>query len=106
MESAVGVDGVAVEPVFLSALTAPEVTALRSRANSRDFARGTPLFHELGAPDRVYVMQAGFVKLSRLSDEGREVILGIRGPGHLLGEQSAIDGKPRSASAVPLDPVT
>jgi CRP/FNR family transcriptional regulator, cyclic AMP receptor protein len=106
MESAVGVDGVVVEPVFLNSLTPPEVSALLARGIAREFPRGTPLFHELGAPDRVYVLQTGFVKLSRLSDEGREVILAIRGPGDLLGEQSAIDGKPRSATAVPLDPVT
>ena|SRR5436190_10653995 len=93
------------EPVFLQSLTSSEVTGLRSRAIERDFARGEALFHQRGSPDRVYVVLTGFVKLSRLSDEGREVILAIRGPGDLLGEQSAIDGSPRSATALTLDPV-
>jgi CRP-like cAMP-binding protein len=101
-----GAEAVAFEPVFLNSLTASEATALRSRAMARDFAPGGPLFHEQGAPDRVYVVLTGFVKLSRLSDDGRETILGIRGPGDVLGEQSAIDGKPRSATALTLDPVT
>jgi CRP-like cAMP-binding protein len=93
------------EPVFLDALTAAESAELESRGTKRSFPRGAALFHEHGAPDRVFLLLSGFVKLSRLSDEGREVILGIRGPGDLLGEQSAIDGQPRSATGITLDPV-
>ena len=33
------------------------------------------------------------------------MLLAIRGPGDVLGEQSAIDGEPRSATAVALEPV-
>ena len=94
------------EPRFLTSLNDAESVALQQRGVKREFARGSALFHERGAPDRVYVVLSGFVKLSRLSEEGREVILAIRGPGDLLGEQSAIDGSPRSATAVALDPVT
>ena len=94
------------EPVFLASLTDPESASLRGRGTTRQFARGGALFHERGAPDRVYVLLSGFVKLSRLSEEGREVILAIRGPGDLLGELSAIDGSPRSATAVALDSVS
>jgi CRP/FNR family transcriptional regulator, cyclic AMP receptor protein len=98
--------GVSGEPVFFDSLTPSESTALESRAVRRTYQRGQALFHEYGAPDRVLVVEAGFVKLSRLSDDGREVILAIRGPGDLLGEQSAIDERPRSATATALDDVT
>jgi CRP-like cAMP-binding protein len=94
------------EPVFLDSLTAAELGALESNGIKRSYARGHALFHEQGAADRVLVLRSGFVKLSRLSEEGREVILAIRGPGDLLGEQSALDGRPRSATATALDPVT
>jgi CRP/FNR family cyclic AMP-dependent transcriptional regulator len=94
------------EPVFFDSLSPSESSAIESRAVRRTYQRGQALFHERGAPDRVLVLQAGFVKLSRLSDDGREVILAIRGPGDLLGEQSAIDGRPRSATATALDDVT
>ena len=50
-------------------------------------------------------MLGGCVKLSCLSDEGKEVVLAIRGPGDVLGELSAIDGEPRSATATALEPV-
>ena len=36
---------------------------------------------------------------------GREVVLAFRGPGELVGEQSAIDGEPRSASIVAVEEV-
>ena len=94
------------EPVFLASLTAAEATALEARATRRAYTRGHALFHEHGAPDRVVVLVSGFVKLSRVSEDGREVILAIRGPGDLIGEQSAIDGRPRSATATALDEMT
>jgi CRP/FNR family transcriptional regulator, cyclic AMP receptor protein len=101
-----GVPPAATEPVFLTSLDDGQSAALHRRGMNREFARGSALFHERGAPDRVYVVRRGFVKLSRLSEDGREVILAIRGPGDLLGELSAIDGSPRSATAVALDPVS
>jgi CRP-like cAMP-binding protein len=87
-------------------LTSLEATTPRSRATSRKFARGGTIFREHGTPDRVYVALTGFVKLSRLSEEGREVILAIRGPAISSASNRAIDGSPRSATAVALDPVT
>jgi CRP-like cAMP-binding protein len=103
---AAGAATAAGEPVFLASLTPAEAAALEARATRRDYPRGQALFHEQGAPDRVIVLTGGFVKLSRGSDDGREVILAIRGPGDLIGEQSAIDGRPRSATATALDEVT
>ena len=103
---AVGTATASGEPVFLASLTPAEATALEARATRRAYTRGHALFHEHGAPDRVVVLVSGFVKLSRVSEDGREVILAIRGPGDLIGEQSAIDGRPRSASATALDEMT
>jgi CRP/FNR family transcriptional regulator, cyclic AMP receptor protein len=93
------------EIVFLSALTPAEDSALRAEGVNRVFERGTAIFHEQGVADRVVVVLSGCVKLSCLSAEGKEVILAIRGPGDLLGELSAVDGRPRSATATALDRV-
>lgn len=103
---AVGTAVTSGEPVFLASLTPAEAAALEARATRRAYTRGHALFHEHGAPDRVIVLVSGFVKLSRVSEDGREVILAIRGPGDLIGEQSAIDGRPRSATATALDEMT
>jgi CRP-like cAMP-binding protein len=45
------------------------------------------------------------VKISAATTDGREVVLAIYGAGDLLGELSAIDARPRSATATAIDPV-
>ena len=37
------------------------------------------------------------MKIASVSEDGRESVLAFRGPGEVLGELSAIDGRPRSA---------
>jgi CRP/FNR family transcriptional regulator, cyclic AMP receptor protein len=91
--------------VFLATLNEAEVGELKDHGVVRAYPRGTALFHEQQAPDRVVVLLAGCVKLSALSEDGKEVVLAIRGPGDLLGELSAIDGDPRSATATALEDV-
>jgi CRP-like cAMP-binding protein len=71
----------------------------------RRFARGAALFHERQPSDRVAMLLAGRVKLYSTTVDGREVLFEVRGPGELLGELGSIDGRPRSASALALEPV-
>ena len=52
------------------------------------------------------IVRSGQAKVTLLDREGRAVILGFVGPGELLGELSSIDGDPRSATAIALEPVT
>jgi CRP-like cAMP-binding protein len=54
----------------------------------------------------VLVVRSGQAKVTVVDRQGRELILGFRGPGELLGELSAVDGEPRSATATALEPVT
>jgi CRP/FNR family cyclic AMP-dependent transcriptional regulator len=90
---------------FLAALTPAEQAALRERGTVRRFSRGAALFHEQNVPSTVSVLLVGRVKLTRVTPEGRDVLLAIRGPGDVLGEQSAFDGAPRSATAVAVEAV-
>jgi CRP-like cAMP-binding protein len=54
----------------------------------------------------VLIVRAGQAKVTVPDGDGHEAILGFRGPGELLGELSAVDGAPRSASATALEPMT
>jgi CRP/FNR family transcriptional regulator, cyclic AMP receptor protein len=90
---------------FLGALEPSASDALRARGIHRRYAHGTALFHERQEPDRVLVVLTGTVKLSAVSEDGKEVVLALRGPGDLLGELGALDGQPRSASAIAVDDV-
>jgi len=89
---------------FLGALSAPESDALEERASRRRHARGAALFREHEDSDSVVVVLAGRVKVSTVTD-GREVVLAFRGPGDLVGELSAIERRPRSATVTAVEPV-
>jgi CRP-like cAMP-binding protein len=91
-------------PSFLDSLTADEADALHASGRRRRYPRGTALFHEHQAPAHVVLLLRGRTKIVRLSEDGKEVLLAVRGPGDLIGELSAIDGRPRSATAVALEP--
>jgi CRP/FNR family transcriptional regulator, cyclic AMP receptor protein len=90
---------------FLAVLDPDQWKALERVGVRRRFRRGQALFHQHGSPDRVIVVLRGRVKVSRLTEEGKEIVLAFRGPGDLLGELSAIDAEPRSATVEAIEPV-
>jgi CRP-like cAMP-binding protein len=79
--------------------------AFARNAVLRRFARGQALMHQGQVADRVLLVQSGRVKITSISVTGREVVLAFRGPGDLVGELSALDGSPRSATIVAVEPV-
>jgi CRP/FNR family transcriptional regulator, cyclic AMP receptor protein len=79
--------------------------ALRAVGHMRRYRRGEAIMHERQVPDSVVVVCRGHVKLTRDAGEGREALLAIAGPGEVLGELSAIDAEPRSATAIALEDV-
>ncbi len=90
---------------FLSLLTPEEAAGLRAAGRPRRWDRGTTLMAEGDAADWVLVLTSGRVKVSSHTASGTEVVLAVRGAGALLGEFSAIDGLPRSATVTALEPV-
>jgi CRP/FNR family transcriptional regulator, cyclic AMP receptor protein len=73
---------------------------LREQGFSRSFRRGAALFSEGDVADRVFLIERGWVTLGTATPAGGEVILGLRGPGDVVGELSALDGEPRTATAL------
>ena len=90
---------------FLGSLSAEEQDAFVRRGRRRRYPGGTALFREGEQSEGILVVLRGRVKVSFFTDEGREIVLSVRGPGDLLGELSTIDGEPRSATGTALGPV-
>ena len=74
--------------------------ALRGAGRRVRFRRGQALFTEGDLADRVFVIERGWVIVTSIAPGGREIVLGLRGPGDVIGDLSALDGAPRSATAV------
>jgi CRP-like cAMP-binding protein len=90
---------------FMDALAPEDAVWLRRLGGRRRHPTGTALFREREPGDCVLVVLSGRVKLVTLTRDGQEVVLGIREPGDLIGEMSALDGEDRTATAIALEPV-
>ncbi|MGH3852122.1 MAG: Crp/Fnr family transcriptional regulator [Pseudonocardiaceae bacterium] len=107
-------DDVSQEPVSPAGEQVPESFLARLRPADRAFLldgcapRGFPanavLFHHGDPSDFAIFLVSGWVKVSTDSRNGHEALLAIRGPGDVLGELAAIDGRPRSATVRTLTP--
>ena len=93
------------DEVFLARLERSERDALEAAGRHRRFGAGQTLFFEGEEGRDVYVLVEGLVKVVMTAASGRQVILGLESAGSVLGELSAIDGQPRSASAEAVTPV-
>jgi CRP/FNR family cyclic AMP-dependent transcriptional regulator len=71
----------------------------------RTYPKNTVFITEGDSSDSVFVILTGRVKVFISDSEGHEMILDTQGPGEYVGEM-ALDGKPRSASVMTLEPST
>lgn len=83
-------------------LDATDLGFLRERGSRRSLRAGSTLFTEGDEPHDLMVVESGCVKITTTAANGQELVLELVGAGELLGELSAIDGAPRSATAVAL----
>ena len=90
---------------FLGRLHADDAAALMASSRRRRFPAGSLLFLEGDDAHTVLFVIEGQVKILITSTGGREVVLDVLGPGEIIGELSAIDGLPRSATAMTLSSV-
>ena len=77
--------------------------AIADLGQRRTYAPGDLLFVEGDRSHSVYVCVEGRVRLFLTMPSGRELLIGIKAPGDEFGELSALDGRPRSASAAALE---
>jgi CRP/FNR family cyclic AMP-dependent transcriptional regulator len=69
----------------------------------KDYKKGEVILMEEESGSALFVIVNGEVKVVRVGDDGREVILGILGPSDIFGEMALLDGEVRSASVIALD---
>ncbi len=87
----------------LIAALIPAVRALALRGAVRSFRKNTVIINEGELGDTLYVLLQGNVKVFATDADGREITYGSIGAGDYFGEMS-LDGGPRSASVMTLEP--
>jgi CRP/FNR family transcriptional regulator/CRP/FNR family cyclic AMP-dependent transcriptional regulator len=85
---------------LFESLDQQELEALSDVTFTRTFSKDNVIILAEEEGDTLFILKNGQVKVSIVSEEGREVILSLLGPGSVFGELSLLDGKPRSANVV------
>jgi CRP/FNR family cyclic AMP-dependent transcriptional regulator len=87
------------ENFLLGHLSAAELDKLVTYTRIERFRAGRPIFAKGDPGDSMMAVLEGRVKISSPSDEGKEIVLNIIGPGEVFGEIALLDGKERTADA-------
>jgi CRP/FNR family transcriptional regulator, cyclic AMP receptor protein len=88
---------------FLSDQDAQTRASFAALGMCRSFPKNNILFHHGGECHAAYVIVSGRVKLMLATDEGRELVLEIFGPGDIVGLIATLDGGSHTGTAITLD---
>jgi len=80
-----------------------ELGYISDKMVSKKFENGNLIFLEESEGKNLFFVVEGSVKVTRLSKDGREVILAMLNAGDFFGEMSLLDGEARSANVIALE---
>lgn len=86
-------------PLF-SGLDDEDMQSLIGAVTRRKYPKDAVIFFESDPGDAMFMILGGRVKVTILSDDGREIILSILGDRDFFGEMALLDNEPRSATAI------
>ncbi len=82
-----------------------EVAELKRPDRIRRYPAGRTLFNQGDPSDHAVLILSGYVKVTSVGLDGREVLLARRGPQAIVGELSAIDHQRRSATVTVIEEI-
>jgi CRP/FNR family cyclic AMP-dependent transcriptional regulator len=86
-------------PLFAH-LDAEQRELLASVRTTRRYPKNVIVLHEGDQSNALYFVNNGQVKVSKINEDGKEVVICILSDGDHFGEMSLIDDQPRSASII------
>jgi CRP/FNR family transcriptional regulator/CRP/FNR family cyclic AMP-dependent transcriptional regulator len=69
------------------------------------YGRGDVVFYQGDPSGKLYVVEEGWVKLTRQSDAGDELLIDVFGPGSIFGEVSIFTNEPRTGTVTAIEAV-
>lgn len=94
---------VTIQSALFSGLSDKQATLLLTAATMRQVQKGTVLFHQGDAPDRLLQVVRGLVRMTHIDSEGTQTTLRIVRPGDLLGCVAALQRFPYPATATAIE---
>jgi CRP/FNR family transcriptional regulator len=85
--------------VLFSDLSQSELDELTKLTSERNYEVGEYVFWEGDSGDYLYTIGEGRIKVSKLSSQGKEVIIAFFSPGEMFGEVALFEGRAYPASA-------
>ncbi len=85
---------------IFSDLSDSELENIQAVCQTRKYPKNSMIILEEEMGDVVFIVMSGTVKITRVNDEGKEVILAMLGSGEVFGEMAILDGESRSANAL------
>ena len=93
------IDSLSSVPMFVD-LNEEELASVEESCTPRKYPKNSMVILEEEFGDIIFIILVGTVKITRVNDEGKEVILSLLGPGEVFGEMAILDGEARSANAL------
>ena len=84
-------------------LSEEELGYISEKMIARHYESGKFIFLEDSEGEQCFFVVQGSVKVTRLSKDGREVILSMLNEGEFFGEMALLDGESRSANVIALE---
>ena len=88
---------------LLSGLSDEEISKLENLIRIIRVAKKQFLYFPEDPSDSIYLLKEGRVKISKISDDGKEITLDILEPGEIFGELAIVDEGPRQTLAEVLE---
>jgi CRP-like cAMP-binding protein len=76
-------------------LSPADIETVARLAVHSELKRNTPIYLPGDPADKIYLLKRGLVKISHLTEEGKQITLAILHPGDVFGELAVIDASPR-----------
>ena len=84
-------------------LSEDEMKELEKITSMNETKKNEPIYFAQEPSNSIFFLKKGRVKLTRISDDGKEMIIGLVNPGEVFGEMSILDMDERNDFATTMD---